>query len=444
MEITIPYKYTPREYQLPLLDALDSGYKRAVAVWHRRAGKDLTVLNFMIKKMVEQVGVYYYFFPTYALGKKIIWDGIDKHGVSFLSHFPKEYIDGKPNASELKIKLKNGSIFQIIGTDKYDLIRGTNPIGCVFSEYSYQNPIVWDVIRPILRENKGWAVFVYTPQGHNHGYTLYEMARRNPKWFCQGLSINDTHLEDGSFVITPEDIEEERAEGMDEDLIQQEYYISFEGSLSGSYYGKWLTRAEKEGRIGNVPYEEGLKVHTAWDLGIGDATAIWFYQKHGMEIRLIDYYETSGEGLLHYAQVLQSKPYVYGEHYAPFDIEVRELGSGKSRLEVARELGINFRVVKAFPVEEGIDTVRRLFSRIWMDELKCRQGLNALKSYRKEYDEKKKEFKQRPYHDWSSHGADALKYLALSYFEEQKGNYDKNWEKEEEGRIDPFNPFNNE
>lgn len=411
MEIILPYNYKPRDYQLSLLKALDSGYKRAVWVAHRRAGKDKTGLNYTIKRMPERVGIYYYFLPTYNQGRKIIWDGIDKDGFKFLNHFPKELIE-KKNEAEMKILMKGGSLFQIIGTDKIDAIMGTNPVGCVFSEFALQNPLAWEYVRPILRENGGWALFLYTPRGHNHGFDLYEMARDNDEWFCELLTVKDTG------VISEEEIDKERAEGMDEDLIQQEYYCSFEGMMMGAYYSKQLKQAREDNRIVNVPYKPQIQVDTWWDLGVGDATAIWFTQAVGREIRVIDYYENSGEGLLHYAKVLQEKPYVYRTHNAPFDIKQRELGTGKSRLETAKTMGIDFRIVPQLPIEDGIEAARNIFNQCWFDKERCKRGIDALKNYHKEYDDDRKEFKNRPYHDWSSHGADGFRYFAIGFRQE--------------------------
>jgi len=412
MEITIPHNYTPRTYQLPVLKALDGDIKRAVCVWHRRSGKDYTALNFTIKKMFERVGVYYYFLPTYNQGKKIIWDGIDKDGFKFLDHFPEQLIE-KKNEAEMKIVLKNGSLFQIIGTDNYNSIMGTNPVGCVFSEYSLQDPVVWDFIRPIMRENKGWALFLYTPRGENHGYDLYTMAQDNPDWFSQLLTVENTHTPNGKRIITAKDIQSERDEGMSDELIDQEYFCSFEGMVHGAYYTGQYKKAQEENRITNVQWEEGIQVDTWWDLGVGDATAIWFSQVVGQEFRLIDYYEESGEGLAHYIKVLQDKPYIYGFHNAPHDIEHREMISGVSRREMALKLGIPFRVVPNIKVEDGINAVRAIFNQCWFDKTKCKQGLDALRNYHKEFDQKRRTFQKHPYHDWSSHAADSFRYFAV-------------------------------
>jgi hypothetical protein len=228
-QITLPHNYRPREYQWSFFEAMATGIKRAVCVWHRRAGKDKTFLNFMIKEMPKRVGAYYYFLPTYRQGKQILWDGIDRDGFKYMHHFPKEIIKRK-HETEMKIELTTGSIFQIIGTDNIDAIMGTNPVGCVFSEYSLQNRDAWDFISPILAENDGWAVFNFTPRGMNHGWEIYTKADENDDWFCEKLTVEDTVRPDGSRVITEETIERERARGMSESMIRQEYYCDFGAS----------------------------------------------------------------------------------------------------------------------------------------------------------------------------------------------------------------------
>lgn len=386
---------------------MDSGVKRAVCVWHRRAGKDKTAFNFMVKKALERVGTYFYVLPTYAQGKKIIWHGMDKEGFRFLDHCP-EAIRKRTSNQEMFIELKNGSIIQVVGSDNIDSLMGTNPIGVVFSEYSLQNPEAWDLIRPILDENGGWAIFNFTPRGNNHGWELWEMARHNDKWFSQILTVDDTG------AVSKEVIDDERNSGMPEDFVQQEFYCSFNAPRSGAYYAHIMEKAEQEKRIGNVPWDPAIGVDTIWDLGIGDANAIWFTQSVGKEIRFIDYYENNGEGLSHYAKYLQAKPYVYKEHIAPHDIQARELGTGKSRLETARSLGINFKVAPSLSVEDGIEATRSMLSHAWFDAQKCKHGILALKNYRKEWDEKNKVFRTRPEHDWSSHAADAARMRAIT------------------------------
>lgn len=410
--IRLPYNFTPRDYQLPALKAMDDGATRAVLVWHRRSGKDKTIINFVAKKMFERVGSYFYFFPTYKQGKKILWNGMDRDGFKFTNHIPKE-LRARTDNGEMLIEADCGSIFQVIGTDKIDAVVGTNPVGCVFSEYALQDPKAWDYIRPILAENGGWAIFNFTPRGENHGFDIYNLAKNDPKWFCQLLTVDDTG------VIPKEVLEQEREEIIkqhgNDALFQQEYFCSFTVPIQGAYYGSQMMLVDREKRIGNVPIEPTIPVNTAWDLGIDDSTTIWFFQTVGQEVRIIDYYENSGEGLAHYAKTLQDKGYLYGDHYAPPDIEVRELGSGKSRMETAASLGLRFRVVPKLSISDGIEAARNLLPKCWFNKEKCSRGINALKSYHKEWDDENKVYRNQPEHDWSSHGADAFRYLAAGY-----------------------------
>ena len=409
----IPYKFEPRKYQLPFLDAMDSGYTRAVLIWHRRSGKDKTCFNFMVKKALERVGIYYYLFPSYQQAKKALWEAVDKEGFKMLDHIPKALIKNINN-TEMKIELFNGSLIRLVGVENVDSIVGTNPIGCIFSEYSLQNPKAWDFIRPILAENDGWAVFNFTPRGkQNHGFELYEFAKHDSRWFTSILTVEDTN------VLSQEKIDEEKREMFakygDDSLFMQEYYCSFEVAVEGSYYSNQIQQAVDENRITIVPYEQSCVVDTWWDLGYGDSMAIWFTQTIGNQIRIIDYYENNSEGFPFYANILNQKHYTYGVHHAPHDIAVHELGSGKSRLEVAQSLGIYFQTVTNISVDDGINAVRMIFNKCWFDEEKTRVGLNALRSYHKEYSEKNKEYKSTPLHDWSSHASDAFRYFAVGH-----------------------------
>lgn len=406
-----------------------SGIKRAVLVWHRRAGKEKTSWNYMIMQASLKVGTYYYFFPTFAQGRKVLWDFIDKSGFRVLDHIPKEMIFGNPNSTEMKIRLRNGSLIQIIGTDNIDSIVGTNPSGCVFSEYSLQNPNAWTLIRPILVENGGWSVFNYTPRGANHGKEMFDMARSNPAWFCQLLTVDDTTNEQGVRIISDKDIQAERDAGMSEDYIQQEFYCSFTLGVEGSYYAKYMQDARDENRISNIKVDKQQRVHTAWDIGYGDSCAIIFYQIVGNEIHIIDYYENNGEGLSHYAEVLEGKKYLYGDHFAPHDIESHAFSSGLSAKEVGLDLGIKFITLPTLKmsIESGIEAVRGIFPRIWIDEKRCLKLIKCIENYRKEFDERHNVYKTRPVHDWASHGADCLRYASLAiklYSDRAKGPSD--------------------
>jgi hypothetical protein len=380
---------------------MDSGKLRAVWAAHRRCGKDKTLLNHTVKSMVQRVGVYYYIFPTFAQARRVIWDGIDKDGKRFMDHFPKELIDGKPNETEMKLRFTNGSMFQLVGSDKVDSIVGTNPVGVVFSEYALQDPVAWGFIRPILAENGGWAIFASTVRGENHFYHIYELAKSDPaNWHCQMDKASETK------AIPQDVLDNERTEiirlyGSDA-LYEQEYECNFSVPIAGAYYAENIARAYRDGRVGHVPHEPRIAVDTWWDLGINDRMSIWFTQSVGQELRVIDFYESSGQGLPHYIGKMKEKGYVYGKHTAPHDIEVRELTSGKSRRETAAALGINFDVAPRLPIVDGIDAVRGVFPKTWFDAERCRDGLNALKNYRKQYDEKRKTYLNNPYHDWSS------------------------------------------
>lgn len=391
---------------------MDSGYKRAIQVWHRRGGKEKVDVNIMAKKMMERVGAYYYFFPTYTQGKKILWEGSDKSGFRFLDHFPQELRDGKPNDTEMKLRYKNGSLFQVVGADNIDSIVGTNPIGTVWSEYSLQNPKGWDFIRPILAENGGWAIFNWTPRGKNHAYDLHQMALDDPEhWFVSVVTVDDTG------AISQEVLDQERKEIIakhgDDALFQQEYYCSYTTAVMGAYYASQYATAEKAGRFTNVPYDPLIPTHTVWDLGISDAMAIGFFQAVGQERRMIEYKEYTGMGLPEVIRDLKLKQYVYGKHFAPHDIKVRELGTGKTRWQSAEELGITFEIVPSVSVQDGIDVARAVFNKLWVDKDKCSEWLRLIPQYTKEYDEDKHMFKDKPRHDWTSHGADMYRYFAL-------------------------------
>ena len=422
---------------MPLWSYLENGGTRAVAVWHRRAGKDVVALNWSVVASLRRVGLYWHLLPTYSQGRKIVWDGRTKEGRPFRSFFPPELIKNENN-TEMKLELVNDSIHQVVGTENIDRLVGTNPVGCVFSEYSLQDPRAWNFIRPILAENGGWAIFPYTPRGKNHGFDLYEMARRNPNWFCQKLSIEDT----GAIPLSV--IEEERASGMQEELLQQEYYCSFESGMVGSYYGIVLAKLYKQGHITRVPYDPAIPVDTGWDLGMDDSTAIWFSQSTRNETRIVDYYEGSGESIGHYARILAEKAerynIVYGHHYGPHDLEVRELFQtehpGKSRKEVARRsYGIRFTTVARHDPADGIEAARLLLPTCYFDAERTDRGLSALMNYRKKWDEEKRMFTGE-IEDWTNHGADAFRTLAMGL--KRRGNVQKRLPRQSDSSYNPL------
>lgn len=413
--VNLPHNWRARPYQDSLWRALaHERKKRAVAIWHRRSGKDDIGLHWSATAACERIGNYWHMLPKANQARRAIWEAVNPHsGLRRIDEaFPKE-IRANTREQEMMIRFKNGSTWQVVGSDSYSGLIGAPPVGIVFSEYSLADPAAWDYLRPILVENGGWALFIYTPRGKNHGYTMYRMAKRNPEWFAELLTIVDT----GALSLAA--IESERQAGMSEDMIQQEFFCSFEAANPGSYYGKQMSVAWKEGRIGSVPIEPGIECETFWDLGIGDTTAIWIAQFVGRELRIVGYYETNGEGLAHYANWLktwaETRDVRFSRHVMPHDIEVRELGSGKSRKQVALGLGLApIFVAPNLPIEDGIEAVRRLLARCWFDERATDKGVSALTEYCKEWDDKNNTFKDRPKHDWASNGADAFRMLAVT------------------------------
>lgn len=429
LEITLPNQWQARPYQIPLWRFLREGGKRAVAVWHRRAGKDDIGLHWTCVALHKRVATYWHMLPEASQARKAIWEAINPHtGIRRINEaFPLELRE-VTRENEMLIRFKCGSTWQVVGSDNYDSLMGAPPVGIVFSEYAISKPAAWDFLRPILRENNGWALFIYTARGQNHGADLYNMALANPDWFCERLTVADT----GNVALA----DAERKDGMSESMIQQEYYCSFDAAVVGSYYGELLGAAEIEKRIGFMPYDAATLVTTAWDLGYGDDTSIWFAQLIGKEVRLIDYYENRGVGLDHYSKILNEKPYSYTRHLLPHDGSKGELIAGTTIIESAQKLlGKNVEVLPRISVEDGINAARVLLPRCTFDATRCAAGLKALRLYRRAYDENRKVFSDKPLHDWTSHAADAFRYLAMGLKEppterkprEERGDIQDGW-----------------
>lgn len=420
VRIELPYQWSPRRYQRPLWDALEGGCKRAICIWHRRAGKDVTSMNWMVRSAVERIGSYWHALPTYAQGRKAIWDGKTKEGKRFLDYIPPELVR-RVRDDEMKVWLHNGSTLQIVGAEDPNRLVGANPVGVVLSEYALQNPHFWDLVRPILAENDGWALFITTPRGRNHCYRLFRRAKKNTKWFSQILTVDDTQ------AISPAAIEEDRESGMSEELIQQEYFCSFEIALVGSYYGSYLAAARNEGRITGVPWEPSIPVNTGWDLGSANSTCIWFHQKVGAQNRLIDFEMSAGRDLAYYAKLLQEKPYVYGRHFLPHDVEVKEMNARQSRRQILRSLGLKVTVVpRIAKVDDGIELTKNFIRTAWFDEGKTgERGVQGLLEYvKKETGEfgpnGEPYYSEEPVHNWASDDADALRTLVCGL---QRGTF---------------------
>ena len=405
--MVIKSKFYPRTYQLPILRALDQGVKRVVWCCHRRGGKDLTIFNWVIKELIKEVCTCFYVLPTYSQAKKVIWDAINNDGFRIIDYIPKEII-ASSNGQEMKIRFTNGSLFQLIGSDNIDSLMGTNPKIVVFSEYALQDPAAWDYIRPILKVNKGVAIFISTPRGRNHFYDLFRSAKETEGWFSQKLTIEDTG------VLTPEDVKQEQIEGMSEELALQEYYCSFDRGVEGSYYAKLMMKMQEQERIGPVKYDPNKMVFTAWDLGWDDSTAIIFFQIHGTNINIFDCEEHSNKTLGWFKELLMNKGYKYGGHLFPHDVEhVDGLSTGCTRRDILEDLQIQVTTVPRGIIADGIEAVKGLLSsRIYIDDTKCKPLIKSLENYHKDWDDKHKVYSNKPRHDWSSHFADALRYLA--------------------------------
>lgn len=416
-EITLPNSWQPRPYQRALWDYLERGGRRAFAVWHRRAGKDDVMLHRSAVAAHERIGNYWHMLPEAAQARKAVWEAINPHtGRRRIDEAFPGALRVTTRENEMAIRLKCGSTWQLVGSDNYNSLVGSPPVGVVFSEFALADPASWAYLRPILAENDGWAAFITTPRGRNHAATFYEAAAKDPGWFAELLPATATG------VFTAAQLETERRElvreyGPDdgEARYRQEYLCSFAAGVVGAYYGREMEAAEAEKRIGRVPWEPTLPVHTAWDLGIGDATAIWCVQLAGREVRCIDYIENSGVGIDWYVRELDRRPWRWGEHILPHDAAVKELGTGRSRVEVMTSLGLHHtRIIPAQRVEDGINAARMLLPLTWFDAERCARGIAALQNYRREWDERRRVYHDRPLHDWASHGADAYRYLALS------------------------------
>ena len=412
---TIPYNFIPRYYQVPIYNCIPQGFRRGIAIWHRRAGKDKTFINIMAREAFKQVGTYWYVLPYYKQARDIIWEGMDKHGFRFRDHIPQPLIKRLDN-QQMVIELVNGSFIRLKGSDNIDTNVGTNPLGVIYSEFSLHKPEAWYFIKPILLENDGWALFNGTHRGKNELWKMFMMAKQHPGWFAQLLTVEDTYREDGRHVITEEMIENERLEGTPEEIIQQEYYCSFDAGLAGAYFSDLMAKAASDGRIGRVPWEPRLPVYTAWDLGFNDTNTIWFIQiVSPREYRIIDLIHNTTKDAGYYVNEIQRRPYTYIDHFLPHDVEVHEWSTGETRRQKLEDLGLH--PITTIPrmgpggtgLVEGISAVRSLIPKCYFDEYNCAMGIEGLKSFRREKDAKLNRYRDQPVQDWSKHFADAFR-----------------------------------
>lgn len=415
----VPSRWFPRTYQEGLWNYLERGGLRADVAAHRRWGKDDVALNWTATCAMERPGVYWHLLPEASQGRKAIWDAVNPHtGKARIDEaFPPGIRKGGRD-QDMTLRFTNGSVWQVAGSDNYNSLMGSPPAGVVFSEWALAKPDAWTYIRPILAENGGWALFLWTPRGRNHATRSFEARARDPAWFTLRAPATTTE------VFSAEQLARERQEliaetGSEEEgqaRFASEYMVDFEAAVPGAYYASALGEAQAGGRIGRVPFDPSLKVDTAWDLGIDDYTAIWFFQQAGREVRAIDYFETSGEGLQAIVrQAIAAKPYVYGTHHLPHDVMVRELGAaGRSRFETLGGLGLGpISVGTAAQPEERINAARLMIPITWFDAERCALGLERLRAYRKQWRRATRSY-TGPLHDEASHGADAFGEFAIN------------------------------
>lgn len=419
--IELPHNWKARDYQIPCWRALASGIKRAVPVWPRRHGKDDISLHWTASEAFIRVGNYIHMLPMANQARRAIWEAVNREtGQRRIDEAFPPAIRDDFRESDMFIRFKNGSTWQVGGSDNYMALLGSAPIGVVLSEYAYGDPNAWGALRPILLENDGWAIFPSTPGGRNHFHGLYKLGLEDPAWFAERLTYKDCG------VFTEAQIEQERKEiaaerGDDEAdaIIAQWYMCSFDAPLPGSYYGRILNKSDEEGRIAVVPHQPGVPVITAWDIGVRDDTAIWFVQVNRFgAVNVIDYYHNTGLGADHYGKFVKEKEYVYAGHILPPDVEDREWGN-KAMTPLQTLKGLKIGPLKVLTQAQvgskiaGINALRMLLPMCAFDAVKCEQGISALRNYRREWDEKRMMYSSSPVHDWASNGADAGRYLAI-------------------------------
>lgn len=424
MRIRLPNGWTPRPYQRPLWNYLENGGKRALGIWHRRAGKDDVLLHRTAIAAFERPATYWTALPEYAQARKALWAAVNPHtGKRRIDEaFPHE-LRAATNEQEMFIRFVNGSTWQLVGSDRYNSLVGAGVAGVTFSEFALANPSAWAYIRPMLEENDGWAAFITTPRGRNHAHSMLEMAKKNPKWFAEVLSIHQTG------ALSLEQIEESLAEYIalyGEDIgraqFEQEYEVSFNAAILGAFYAREMVKVRKEGRIlDDLEPLYNRPVHRAWDIGVRDDTSIWWFQVVGTQVLILDCYTNSGGGVDHFAEIIDQRRNEHGWQdgidFVPHDAKVREWGvpGARTRVETMRSYGLNPQLVPDATKADGINAARITLGRSVFHSRCEERGIAALEQYRREWDDDKKTFKANELHDWSSHLADAFRYLSLAW-----------------------------
>jgi len=421
MRINLPYNFEPRDYQAELLDAIFvKKYKHIYWILHRRAGKTKTAVNILTAAALQEPGLYVYLMPQTNQCRKVIWRGQGSDGIRFIDHVHKEIIK-KTNNSDMSIELVNNSIIQFVGSNNYDSLMGINSRMIMYDEYPLQNPLAYELLAPILLESGGTEVLFGTPRGHNHGYDTYQMALNNPNWYVKKLTIEDTRRNDGSPIITLEQIEQERLSGKSEEIIAQEYWCSFDIGNAGALYTREIAQAEYEQRIVDYDINLNIPVNVAWDLGVHDACARTLFQQNGGYIDIIGYIESNNKGLQQYWQELQELKAAmgfkkWGIQIAPHDIRVREFGnSAKTRLQTAFDIGINFIVAPNLPIHERVDAGRAFINQSRFHKTHARHLIRCLREATRQYDEITKIYSDKVLHNWASNGMDSFTYAAVTW-----------------------------
>lgn len=406
-----------RWYQRAFHEAWVTGRnKRLIEIAHRRWGKDEIALMATCELAHKRVGSYWHCLPEYEQARKALWTAVNPHtGVRRIDEaFPPEIRESKDEQA-MFVKLKCGSTWQLVGSDRYNSLVGAGVAGVVFSEWALANPSAWGYIRPMIEENNGWAAFITTPRGRNHAKSMYDMARDNPRWFAEISTAQDTG------ALTPEQLDESLKEYISlygEDIgraqFEQEYLCSFNAAIMGAFYAREMLAVRNEGRISDIEPVPGVPVHTAWDLGVRDSTAIWWFQVVGAQVFILDFYMSHGAGVDHYAEICQGKPWKKGIDFVPHDATQREWGSGRSRLEQMQRCGLKPQVLPMARKLDGIAAVRKTLP-LTVFHPRCEEGIDALEQYRREWDDDRKTFRDNEVHDWTSHAADAFRYLAHAW-----------------------------
>ena len=409
-----------RPYQRkPFRDLFIDDIRRILLLLPRRAGKDRLCINLIHLAALKRPGLYYYLLPTISQARTVIWDGRGSDGKRFIDCIPNGLILKDYQTTTTRY-LSNGSIIRITGSNNYESLIGSNPLGIVFSEYSLTNPSAWNYLRPILSENNGFAIFPYTPRGYNHGHDLYNDNLDNPEWSITRLTAEELFDCEGNRVITDEMIESERRAGMPEELIRQEYYTDFTATMLGAYFPDEMKAVGVENRIKRLTIDPKVPVHTSWDIGVDDKNIIILWQKEGPWFKALYHYENSRKGMAFYIQELQRIKqqlgfHQWGIHFAPHDIMVQEYGPGKTRYMQAMEMGFRFSVVPRVSDPEGIQCIRYFLGKVLFNVEHTKILTKALTEYKSEYNFERKVFGTKAVHDWTSHSVKAVQYFAVGY-----------------------------